>query len=361
MVLSLALRRAAAAAPRAPRAFRAAWRPPRGAVAKRFCSGPASISFGEMLQERRNVFVHVGNVIFLLALNQTDMVNLRTLSITASFLGLAYNLLQPVPLYAPAIWGVLFIGSNTYNLAMILRERQKITLTGEQEKAYELAFMNHGFSPRMFLDILEATSARWYTVGKGEIIHKRGDSMDELTNLQEGEVKIFNDTDSQMMVKVTPGKSSWLGEFFDPNMNYDEYHSTTHTFPVSFKCVSEQCRLLSFKRKDLHYQLLSRKSMKEASTKAQVKDLWGKLHNSVPEARRGMYLSMLEMAVSNGNIDAEQKDLCKTFRDRHKISDEEHEHLLQDLGWTPLEFENGVLMRRQRMLSTIRDRLEDAS
>ena len=48
----------------------------------------------------------------LLAINQKDMLQLRGLSVTASLFGIAYNLLQPVPLWAPAAWGAFFISCH---------------------------------------------------------------------------------------------------------------------------------------------------------------------------------------------------------------------------------------------------------
>jgi hypothetical protein len=43
---------------------------------------------------------------------QKDMLQLRSLSVTASCCGIAYNLLQPTPLWAPAAWGAFFISCH---------------------------------------------------------------------------------------------------------------------------------------------------------------------------------------------------------------------------------------------------------
>ena len=42
------------------------------------------------------------------------MLQLRSLSVTASFCGIAYNLLQPTPLWAPAAWGAFFISCHLH-------------------------------------------------------------------------------------------------------------------------------------------------------------------------------------------------------------------------------------------------------
>ena len=45
---------------------------------------------------------------------QKDMLQLRSLSVTASLFGIAYNLLQPSPLWAPAAWGGFFISCHLW-------------------------------------------------------------------------------------------------------------------------------------------------------------------------------------------------------------------------------------------------------
>lgn len=295
-----------------------------------------------MIRDKRHYFVHVGNVIFLMAINQTDMLQLRTLSAGASVLGLAYNLLQPVPLYAPAAWGVLFISCNLYNIAVLLRERQQITLTDDQEKVYELAFMGFGFAPRLFLDLLESTNARWYTVEKGEMVHKKGDSMHEISYLQEGEVRMVSVTNDDMMEVITPKNGGWLGEFFDPNMDPDVYWSKPHAYPISYRCDAERCRFMALDRKKLHYALRENPRLTQAATNSQVKDLWGKLHSRHGQSRLMMYASMLEVAISDGEVNARERELCAHFRARDKITDKQHEEFLRKLGWSVAEFEGGA-------------------
>jgi len=342
MVVSSAFRRATLAARRWPLRQKGSHFSTRFAQVRR-CTTTAndSSSLLGMLREKRHYFVHVGNVIFLMALNQTDMLQLRTLSAGASVLGLAYNLLQPVPLYAPAAWGTLFISVNLYNIAVLMRERQQITMTSDQEKIYELAFMGFGFTPRLFLDILEKTDARWITVEKGKMVHSMGDSMDEITYLQEGEVRLISNTGDEMMELVKPGRGAWLGEFFDPSMDPDVYWSKPHTHPISYRCDAEQCRLMALDRKKLHYTIKANPTLVAAATNSQVRDLWGKIRSVHGQSRLKMYESMLEIATADGEVDAKERDLCSHFRARHKITDEQHVEFLRKIGWSAVEFDGG--------------------
>lgn len=288
----------------------------------------------------RHVFVHSGNLVLLVAVNQTDMLNLRALSIVASMCGMAYNLLQPTPLIAPACWGVFFISCHAYYIVELLRERQKIVLSEEDETAYELAFMKFGFTPRNFLDIMEGAHAKWRTSGKGEFVHKRGEPMDDISYLVEGQVQLVSSTGDPMF-RTDPGKGGWLGEFFDPNMDIQDYWSRAHHFPISFQCVSERCRTLCFARRPLQEILASSPRLTEAAARSQVSDLWGKLHKSLPESRRRAYDAMLEVCLIDEQVDKREAELLVDFRRRHNITDEEHIHFLAGHGWSVEEFERG--------------------
>ena len=150
-------------------------------------------------RSRCSYFVHFGNCIVLLAINQTDMMHLRGLSIGASCCGIAYNMLQPNPLVAPALWGVFFIGCHTYQISILLREQQEVRLSDDEEAAYQRAFVRFGFTPRQFLDILEAAQppppaegGAFATHGHGATIHARGSPMDTISFVLEGEVEMVS-------------------------------------------------------------------------------------------------------------------------------------------------------------------------
>lgn len=314
----------------------AAWGGAAGGNKRRFTTQAAELVRRSL---QPNYFVHAGNVLLLVAINQSDMLNLRVLSISASLCGILYNLLQPRPLIPPACWGVFFVGCHIYQLSVLLRERAHISLGEDEEKAYNMAFLPFGITPRTFLDILEKASARWCHLDEGQFASKRGDLMDDVHYLVEGEVEVLSATDDKFL-RLLPGKGGWLGEFFDPNQK-DDYWEVEHRFPVSHKCVSPSgCRTLAFNRKALHDTLAQNPRLGCTATKAVVSDLWGKLHRSLPEARRNTYKAMLELALSDGKLDERELKLLGDFKKRHRISDEEHEAFLAELGVAPEAFKS---------------------
>lgn len=304
-------------------------------------SGSSLVQFSRLCTEKRHYFVHAGNLIVLAAINQTDMLLLRGLMVTATSFGIVYNLLQPKPLITPACWGLFFIGCHVFYITLLLWERQPIVLSPDQEQAYEMAFMRFGFSPRQFCEVLDSARARWCVFSEGVKLHKRGDPFNDISFLLEGEVQMIG-ADCECVKTLRPGKGGWLGEFFNPNADDAEvagYEGQVHE--MTCKCVSEWCRTLTLSRKELHLCLSSNPRLKEASTRAQVDDLWGKVHMGVPESHRNAYQKMVEVAVSDGTVDRRERPLLDTWRERHRIPWEIHLACLQELGWSQEEFEAG--------------------
>lgn len=89
-------------------------------------------------------------------------------------------MLQPKPLWAPATWGCFFITVHSVQIARILRANADITMSKEEEALYEQAFHPHGFTPRTFLAVLQASNGRRVTFGSGETITVDGEDAKSL-------------------------------------------------------------------------------------------------------------------------------------------------------------------------------------
>lgn len=294
--------------------------------------------FKERWSSRCHYFIHVGNCIVLLAINQKDMLQLRSLSVTASCCGIAYNLLQPTPLWAPAAWGAFFISCHLYYITQLLRDRVGITLDPDHEAAYEMAFMPHGFTPRQFLKVFEACSGRIEEAFCGTYICRQGETKKWVHYLMEGEAMLIDNAEDKV-VNILPGKGSWLGEFFDP-AEPDDYWETPRSHRVSFKCIAKRCRLLTLEIRPLHNAILE-SGLAEAATRAEISDLWGKLRGSHHEHRRNTYSAMLELAVADGKVDPKEVELLDKWKTRHGIPEDDHKVKLAELGWTTEEFTIG--------------------
>lgn len=256
--------------------------------------------------------------------------------VTASSFGILYNLLQPKPLVPPAIWGVFFVGSHLFNIYLILKEKQKIMLSDDQEKVYEEAFMRFGFTPRQFIDILTEAGAQWCNFSQYSFIFQRGEPMKQVHYMMEGEGVMISMTNDEMG-KCRPGKGGWIGEFFDPNASPESYTEEAwqkRIRPVSVKCTSSTCRTLALDMRKVQEVMHSNKRLTENATRAEVSDLWGKLHRSNADHRRQTYIAMVAVAASDGEIEDHEVKLLEDFRTRHKLPDSAHSEALEKIDWT---------------------------
>lgn len=283
--------------------------------------------------------VHFGNVVALAALSQSDMLYLRCLLAVSTTCGISYNLLQPKPLIPPAIWGCAFLSLHAYMIVMLLREREQLKLSSEEELVYEKAFLPYGFTPRQFRSLLESSQPRWCSWGAGDYVRRKGDDMAEVHYLVEGEAEVLSSTDD-LLHKIKPGKGGWLGEFFDPNAAIDHWDAP-RKLPISYRCTSERCQTLALDRSAMHRSVKGSPQMEQAAVRAAVSDVWGKLHRVVPDMRRSAYRSMLEVALVDGGLDAAERKMLAEYRQRHKIGDDVHQDVLRDVGWTTEEFAAG--------------------
>jgi len=55
---------------------------------------------------------------------------------------------------------------------------------------------------------------------------------------------------------------------------------------------------------------------------------------------------MMEVALSDGVLCSAERNMLEQFKARHKIGDEVHAAVLQELGWTGDDFKSG--RRRKR-------------
>jgi hypothetical protein len=61
-----------------------------------------------------NYFIHVANVLLLVAYSVRDILWLRLFALTSSLVAIPYFALQPTPMWAPLSWTVIFAAINMF-------------------------------------------------------------------------------------------------------------------------------------------------------------------------------------------------------------------------------------------------------
>ena len=96
--------------------------------------------------------IHVANLCYLVSFLSRDMMWLRVLTCLGLLLGLVFFTCQPLPLYGPSVWHVVFLVINGVQICRLRRERRQLMLTEEQERLAEATF--HDLSRDELLTLL---------------------------------------------------------------------------------------------------------------------------------------------------------------------------------------------------------------
>ena len=83
---------------------------------------------------------HLANLVYLVSYLGRDMLWLRLLTCAGLLLGIVFFTLQPVPLYGPTAWHVVFLLINAYQIWRLLLERRRLALSKKQQRIGEAAF-----------------------------------------------------------------------------------------------------------------------------------------------------------------------------------------------------------------------------
>jgi hypothetical protein len=132
-----------------------------------------------------NVLDDVVNLIFLGAYWVKDILWLRMLSIVGSLLIIPYYLLQPEPLWTPTVWSFVFISVHAVRAWGIVKERQPVAFTSDEQLLYEKTF--NALSPQQFKRLLGI--GEWQELERGYVLHSIGDSPVSLEAVVRGELE----------------------------------------------------------------------------------------------------------------------------------------------------------------------------
>lgn len=133
-----------------------------------------------------NLFIHVANVLLLVAYSVRDILWLRLFAVGASLISIPYFILQPIPLWAPLAWSCIFASINLFQASRLITERRPVKLTVEEEHVRQLVFAD--LSPRRVLQVLSVGS--WIDAEPGKHFYVHGKPIDAIYLIVRGRVQV---------------------------------------------------------------------------------------------------------------------------------------------------------------------------
>jgi hypothetical protein len=136
-----------------------------------------------------NYFIHVANVLLLVAYSVRDILWLRLFAVGASLISIPYFLLQPTKLWAPLSWSVVFAAINLFQSWRLFIERRPVKLTPDEEDIRRLVFRD--LPPRKVLQVLSIGSRTTLEVGQRLI--EQGKVSETVSLIVRGKVRVTRD------------------------------------------------------------------------------------------------------------------------------------------------------------------------
>jgi hypothetical protein len=136
-----------------------------------------------------NYFIHVANVLLLVAYSVRDILWLRLFALTSSLVAIPYFALQPTPMWAPLSWTFIFAAINLFQSWRLFLERRPVKLTPDEEEVRRLVFRD--LPPRKVLQVLSIGS--WITAENGEQLLERGKCVQAISLIVGGKVRVTRD------------------------------------------------------------------------------------------------------------------------------------------------------------------------
>ena len=97
------------------------------------------------------MILNFGSICTLIGFTRSDVLELRTLSVTGSLCAIVYHIATPPLRIPPLLWSGTFAFVNGYKIYEIVQEREgSVQLSTEQEEMYSNFFMPHGVTPKQF-------------------------------------------------------------------------------------------------------------------------------------------------------------------------------------------------------------------
>ena len=134
-----------------------------------------------------NLLGHLSFAIIALSFVMKDILWLRVVSIMGSIFAIVFNYFIPGgPIWIVIGWSLVFIAIHAFSLVSLIRERNGVSFTPEEEEIFETVF--HDFSPVEFMKLLRI--GEWRSINQNEVLVREGERVGEIIFIYNGEASI---------------------------------------------------------------------------------------------------------------------------------------------------------------------------
>lgn len=127
-----------------------------------------------------------------------DILWLRAVSILASILAIIFNyFVEAGPIWLVIGWSMVFIAINAFNIFVLLREKQGVRFTPEEQEMYDTVFQ--GFSPVEFMKLLRI--GQWTEIDAEQTMIEQGQKVEQIQFIYNGQAEVLSNGKQVSTVK----------------------------------------------------------------------------------------------------------------------------------------------------------------
>lgn len=132
--------------------------------------------------------LNFGSMCTLTGFTRSDVLELRSLSVTGSLSFVVYSLTQQPLRYTPIVWTMTFAAVNAFKIFQIMQERKgTVHLTEKEEAVYIQFFMPHGVTPKQFEAIY--SHATTINIPQNQCLLKQGEKIQSVYLITHGSTR----------------------------------------------------------------------------------------------------------------------------------------------------------------------------
>jgi len=284
-----------------------------------------------------NMCGHGSFVMLALGYMESDVLLLRMYATSGIVLSILFQYYRPQPLWIPISWNSLFFAINLGMITLILADQAELSdLESEVQSLYENTLHDQGMSKMEFSRLLAIAKRR--TLSKGEVLKRCGVRQHSLFVVVKGRANISHDGHLVGSVNKNHFVGSVAFMTFLTSEVVDSFQQTD--IPNSdVICSSEEMLVYEWDFDDLRDYLNKHPHIFHTFQSSMTHDLAQKLSETWRTDER--YRCLLEGALLEGRVGEVVKTMLEHYRSKHDIDHKRHLQILEELGWTAQEFDQG--------------------
>ena len=326
-------------------------RRPWSTAAARGGEGESAVGLLALARRNAGTIYNFGMLSSCACFVATDILHLRLLSVLGTSCAIFFNWNRAPPWNA-VYWGVAFVSINLTQIGLLIQERRRKppNFTEEELQVFTQHFWRHELTTQDYFEVLAV--GEWRDFQPGKALMTQGKPTPHIILIHSGEVVCTvkgEHGDETEVDRLQGGMAhSWVGELGylnEEGLTKPQREALNDLPRTTCRAVSAPVRALVFEKAALRKLVADRPEIGLALNAALGSCVVSKLRHKLVKNESDQaehYREMLMAVICDGIVHPAEKRMLREYRESHGISQQAHNRELERLGWSEVEWYDGV-------------------